>query len=162
MLNFRKARAVDVDEIHQIYLDAANYKRSLGDHSWRDGFSRNGVLSFLSDGNLYAGTVDGQIAVVFSIAWEDEEAWGEASRQALYLRRLAVAKNYRGQGLGNEAVIWASNHARNYRREYLRLDYDANNRGLLNYYEKLGFNKVAEKTFRESRKHTAALLQKPV
>jgi ribosomal protein S18 acetylase RimI-like enzyme len=57
-----------------------------------------------------------------------------------YIDHLAVAENYRGQGLGKELIMWAQN--------YIDLDTNltlivaADNIGAITLYKKLGFNIV--------------------
>jgi ribosomal protein S18 acetylase RimI-like enzyme len=84
------------------------------------------------------------------ILHEDELYWGIQQEKALYIHSLVVREQFEGKGLGNIIINKIAAMAKNLNYPYLRLDAVANNTKLCNYYQKLGFEKVGEKSLSSS------------
>ena len=147
MVKVKRATLEDLHELHKIYTDAAQYKHEFNDSSWRDGFSRNGVRWMIKQGTTYAATEDNKIIGVTALEWQDE-GWGELEKgDAGYIKRLAVAKEQRGNGIGGFILDWALQEVAKNNRKYLRLDCSTQNTSLCNYYETQGFMLVKTVTW---------------
>lgn len=58
---------------------------------------------------------------------------------ALYVHRLVVTRRLAGAGLGGALLDWAAERAHRQGYRWLRLDAWRTNKGLLNYYRRLGW-----------------------
>ncbi|WP_255362851.1 GNAT family N-acetyltransferase [Tenacibaculum sp. MAR_2009_124] len=76
---------------------------------------------------------------------EDLLYWGKQSQKAKYIHSLVIKETYNGKGLGAYIIKEIEAKARASKFEFLRLDADAKNVGLCNYYERIGFKKVGIK-----------------
>jgi len=76
---------------------------------------------------------------------EDILYWGKQACKAKYIHSLVVKEKYNGKGLGTKIIKEIENKAKEDNCIYLRLDADAKNQKLCNYYEKIGFKKVGTK-----------------
>lgn len=80
------------------------------------------------------------------ILHEDKMYWGIQHEKALYIHSLVVREQFEGKGLGNIIINKVAEKAKSLNYPYLRLDAVAKNTKLCNYYKKLGFKKVGEKS----------------
>lgn len=62
-----------------------------------------------------------------------------ASFRLAYVHRIAVRRQFAGQGVSTGMLEWAVNHAAALGRSYLRLDCEADRRELRSIYERFGF-----------------------
>ncbi|MDG1841758.1 MAG: GNAT family N-acetyltransferase [Crocinitomicaceae bacterium] len=70
--------------------------------------------------------------------------WGEKKDNALYIHSLIVKEKFSGLGIGKQVINTIEKESINH--DYLRLDCDAKNSKLCNYYINQGFVKVGKKT----------------
>jgi len=98
------------------------------------------------------------IAGTVGLDWNDDIWEDDSENNACYIHRLAVAKEYHGQNLGEEILNWAQEKAEQKGRKYLRLDVNINNKKLRRYYENQGFKLSGTKYFPDYN-YTAALYQ---
>jgi GNAT superfamily N-acetyltransferase len=71
----------------------------------------------------------------FYIEWDHEAIWGEQFHtDAGYVHRLAVSRQYKGQGIGAQLLAAAEDHIRGRGKSWLRLDCMADNPSLNRYY----------------------------
>jgi ribosomal protein S18 acetylase RimI-like enzyme len=71
----------------------------------------------------------------FNIQWDYEAIWGEQFHtDAGYVHRLAVSRQYKGQGIGARLLEAAEAHIRGRGKAWLRLDCMADNPSLNKYY----------------------------
>lgn len=164
-LTFEPAGPENVAEITAILNAALAYKVSKNDFAWgdlKDPFSANEVSENIEEMHMYVVRIGDEAAATFALDWEDAN-WGENRPSAGYIHRLAVADNYRGQGLSAQIVDWAAEQVRAEGREYLRLDCDADNESLCALYEKLGFMRVSiGNEMTEGNTRTTAYFEKTV
>ena len=71
--------------------------------------------------------------------------WGEKNDNARYIHSLVVLEKYEGKGLGAQIIQLIEANAKKENCQFLRLDCDAKNSGLCNYYERLEFVNVGQK-----------------
>ena len=78
-------------------------------------------------------------------AW-DRDLWAEEEpRKAVYLHRLAIAREYAGSGLGSQILEWAIKGIRFADRSVMRLDCMAGIRPLDRFYRGHGFEFLGER-----------------
>ena len=136
--------------------EARELKLSQGDAAWGDeAFTNDEVTNLVNSGNLYVYRVEGNIAASVLLADSDQRMWGEeegGDGTAVYIHRLYVGNDFRGQQVGSEVVDLAAEQARLRGKTKLRLDCLYDNPGLCKQYENMGFGEVR----RFDRPRTAA------
>ena len=105
--------------------------------AWVEEGFKNGEFHFI--------LIDNQIAGMFRLLNEDELYWGIQVYSARYIHSLVVKTIYSGKGIGEQVVLKVVQDCKKLNVDYLRLDCDAQNKGLCNYYEQQGFQKVGQK-----------------
>ena len=89
-------------------------------------------------------SLEADIMGMVRILKKDLLYWGEKKDKALYIHSLVVKEKFSGLGIGKQVINKIEKESKNC--DYLRLDCDAKNPKLCNYYIKQGFVKVGEKT----------------
>ena len=131
--------ADDLGAIMRLYADASALQRSKGMVIWPE-FPSLLVEDELESGLQWKGLIDGDIACVWAVAFQDPIIWGERDVDpSIYLHRIATAPTHRGQGLVGQIVTWAENLCREQGLRFIRLDTVGHNLGLINHYTRHGF-----------------------
>lgn len=142
-LTFRQASREDLQQVVSVLSEAAKWAKSRGIERWwpvpfpedwvRRGFERGEVV-VLELGPRLVGT--------FTLTRDDPIMWGEQPPIAGYVHRIAIRREFAGQGLGRQILDWAAAQVRSWGRSKLRLDCLATNESLVRYYLSQGFREV--------------------
>jgi GNAT superfamily N-acetyltransferase len=103
----------------------------------KEGFD-NGEFNIVEDTN-------GVVAGMFRLSYTDVLYWGENNDVAAYVHSLTVTKEFAGHKLGEFILSYIEQHLKGNNIYTFRLDCNAGNKWLCNYYESQGFVKVGEK-----------------
>jgi GNAT superfamily N-acetyltransferase len=153
----------DLSVVMDIYDEAAQWLHSKGFHYWHH--PQPMWIWDLVEDDIEAGCVflcraltDGRAVGTLRILWADRAMWpedggDEGSGEAGYVHGLAIRPDVRGHGVGAAMLEWAKGHIRAHGRKFIRLDCEASNPALRQYYEKLGFVFRGEMT---NETHTGA------
>jgi len=68
-------------------------------------------------------------------------SWVGGPSEPGYVHGIAIRRRLAGKGLGRELLRWADNRAASSGKKRLRLGCIAGNRGLNEYYERVGFSR---------------------
>lgn len=140
------ATVADVAAVRDIMQQASEFKRSQGDDLWGDKpFTDEEVTGMLDSGNLYVYKVGDIVAASVLLTDADERMWGEeqgGDGTAIYIHKLCVGADFRGQGVGSKVIELASEQAKSKGKTRLRLDCPYDNRPLCEQYEGMGFGEV--------------------
>ncbi|WP_306354163.1 GNAT family N-acetyltransferase [Flavobacterium sp. '19STA2R22 D10 B1'] len=129
----------DIDMLFKIYDGATLYQQQVFHRSWK-GFDRERVLQEIREGKQWKIVVDGQIACVFCIEYNDPFIWGEKDKDpAIYIHRIATNPEFRGRGMVKEIVQWSKGHAIEKEKRFIRMDTGSGNSRLNTYYIGCGF-----------------------
>lgn len=132
----------DIDKIFEFYDLAVAHQKKVFNKHWQ-GFSRDLVQTEIAEKRQYKILVDGQIAAIFAVTFNDPEIWEEKDAQpSIYIHRIVTHANFRGHGFVNHIIVWAKEYARNNQIDFIRMDTWADNEKLLAYYTGCGFNHV--------------------
>lgn len=139
-----------MEAIRDLLAAAGAHARSLGFDQWPTRFSARFVEAGIARGEVFvleAGGAagDGRAIGVCWLLFEDKEFWGPDDGEALYLHRLAVAAEVRGQGQSPRIIDWALAEVRRRGRRWLRLDCLQANLRLRAFYENQGFVHVGDR-----------------
>jgi ribosomal protein S18 acetylase RimI-like enzyme len=83
-----------------------------------------------------------EIVGMVRILKEDLMYWGEMNDTATYIHSLVVDRKFSGKNIGTKVIHEIEKTASKDSIQYLRLDCDASNSKLCNYYESKGFSKI--------------------
>lgn len=142
-LSIRRADPSDAATVMRLLDDATRWLAERGTEQWqrmehrRIGVDRDTVwrtLFVVEDEGATVGTI-----TVDKLADTDFWTHSDLVRSALYVHRMAVARNRSGEGIGSAMLNWACSRALQQGRTTLRLDAWRDNYDLHKYYEKQGF-----------------------
>jgi RimJ/RimL family protein N-acetyltransferase len=102
------------------------------------------VLEGINKGEFYKITENDRIIAMYRLQESDELYWGKQEEDAWYIHSLVVADSHTGQSIGKNILIQLEKEAVSKNIFILRLDCNALNEGLCNYYEKSGFVRVGK------------------
>jgi len=129
----------DLEFIYTLFEDAIVYQVKNGYPDWKD-YSKDSLKEDIRLKRQYKIMINNDIACVFTICLVDKIVWQEREKQdAIYLHRIVVNKNYKGQRLVGHILKFASEFSLKIGRQKIRIDTWANNTTIIKYYESFGF-----------------------
>jgi ribosomal protein S18 acetylase RimI-like enzyme len=140
----RRARPDEIEVVLDVLADAASWLRKRGVEQWPARFERDWVQPAIERGETWLAERYGEVVGSLVVQWDDPLFWAGYPSDAGYLHRLAVRSH--GIGLGARLLRWAEQHAADAGETYLRLDCVASNELLRAYYERAGYERVADVT----------------
>ena len=139
-MNVRRAQQEDAVTVAGLLDEATVWVNDLGFSQWPLPFPRDQLAAAIGRGEVYVvESEDGDGVATVSMLPDDPEYWGDQPPDAFYVHKLAVRRDQAGRGIGAAIVEWANAEAAEAGREFLRLDCLADNPGIRDYYEDLGF-----------------------
>ena len=147
-LQIRLATNAEIKQIIQLLKNAATWLQSEKIDQWSyllSGGEDDEIERAILNKETYVAEFDNNLIGTFTISsvqseW-DLDLWGIQSDSALYLHRLAVSTEYKGNGMGIEMIRWIEAEFSG-RYMYLRLDCVSNNPKLNQFYKDYGFTFV--------------------
>ncbi len=127
-----------------LLAEAAAWLRGRGIEQWPSRFPTNSVRAQIAAGEALLVEELRHPTATLAVAEEDSELWGSDTAPAYYISRLAVARRASGASLGSRIIDWVAGKAAERGRQYVRLATASNNPALRHYYERLGFEHVAD------------------
>jgi ribosomal protein S18 acetylase RimI-like enzyme len=139
-MTFKPSTILDIDEIFQFYDLAVAYQKTKFNKQWH-GFDRDLVAKEISENRQWKVVIDGKVACVFAITFEDKSIWKEKNvDKAVYFHRIVTHPKYRGQHFVEKIVEWGILFAKEKELDFLRMDTWGDNESLIEYYQKCGFD----------------------
>jgi ribosomal protein S18 acetylase RimI-like enzyme len=140
--HIERTSAEDINFVYNLYDEAIQYQEKKGLAAWQ-GFDRSVITEDINHGHHYKLLARDQIALVFSVRYSDEIIWRDLDKgDAIYLHRIAVNPAFKGQKLFAGVLGWATQHAKENKLKFVRMDTWAHNSSLINYYQSFGFHFV--------------------
>lgn len=132
----------DMEHIFGMYDLATAYQKTKFNKHWLP-FDRGMVKEEISMGRQWKIIEDGRIACIFATAYDDPFIWQDKnSDPSVYLHRIVTHPDFRGKKYMNTIIDWATIHAREKEKMFLRMDTWGDNKQLIDYYVKCGFTFV--------------------
>jgi GNAT superfamily N-acetyltransferase len=132
----------DIDEICRLYDIATAYQKERKSVHWPE-FSREMLISEIREKRHWKITEKGIITGIWVSAVSDPQIWEERNGDAaIYIHRIAVNPEFRGNMIGRKIVEWAGKHGTEHGKTFLRLDTAGRNQKLISYYGSCGFRLV--------------------
>jgi ribosomal protein S18 acetylase RimI-like enzyme len=129
----------DIDKIFSLYETARSIQKEKGATLWPH-FDEELIQTEISEKRQWKVVIDNQIACVWATTFDDPQIWGDANEDpALYIHRIATNLAFRGQNMVSEIVKWATENAAFHQKRFIRMDTVGENKGLIDYYQKSGF-----------------------
>lgn len=168
----RRATDGDLDGVLALLAETAGWLNRRGVRQWpADGFPAGRITPLIGEGVLYLldredgpGGRNGEEGPVATLALDghaDPEFWtpGDDPGSALYVHKLAVARDHAGTGLGEALLDWAGLRVLALGKRWLRLDCSKDNPGLQGYYRGQRFAHL--RTVDLPHRASGALFQRP-
>lgn len=134
--------AEDLNTIFEFYDMAVAHQKKVSDKHWQ-GFDAELIKNEISEQRQYKIVVDGKVACVFLVTFNDPQIWQEKDKDAaIYLHRIVTHPDFRGYGFVNIITTRAKAYAKNHQLKFVRLDTWADNQKLFTHYTSCGFNHV--------------------
>ena len=129
----------DIDTIFGLYDDAVAFQKTVFYKQWQ-GFDRLLVEKEVSENRQWKIVVDGSVACIFAITFNDPLIWKEKDQDpAIYIHRIVTNPKFRGGAYVKEIVKWAKQYARSIDKKFVRMDTWSDNEKLREYYTSCGF-----------------------
>lgn len=132
----------DLTSIFELYDQAIEYQKKVFDKHWQ-GFDKDLVATEIAENRQWKILVDGQIACIFAITFNDAAIWGEKDQQpSIYIHRIVTNPLFRGGFYVKHIVEWAKKYAKSQDKRFVRMDTWGDNQKLIDYYTQCGFTFV--------------------
>jgi ribosomal protein S18 acetylase RimI-like enzyme len=143
----RRATAADADAAFAIVRECSEWLRDRGSKQWQFYLDAVGEKNFRDhidgfDGaEVYLAFRDPRLIGTFCIEWDERDAWGERGSDGLagYIYTLSVARDLRGQHLGEQLLREAETIIATRGKMFARLDCWIKSPRLTEYYTSLGY-----------------------
>ncbi len=164
--NIEQTNLHDLPMIFHLFDEAILFQRNnkfIGWESYDEEYLKGDVLN----GLLYKVVQDEVITGIFSVCYSDALIWREKEKgDAIYLHRIVLNRNFKSEKLFTRVLAWATSHARETNRKFIRMDTWADNVKIIDYYKSYGFEFVENYTTADTealpvqhRNLTVALLE---
>lgn len=139
-LQIHNSNINDLDEIFRLYRIATDFQKTKSAVQWPE-FDRTLIATEISGNRQWKIVVDETIACVWATTFTDPDIWEEKNEDpSVYIHRIATNPDFRGQNLVRQIVEWAKHYAKENKKQFVRMDTVGDNRGLIEYYSKCGFD----------------------
>jgi ribosomal protein S18 acetylase RimI-like enzyme len=136
----------DLPTIFEFYDHAVALQKKVSDKHWK-GFDLDLVKKEIAEQRQYKILLDGKVACVFVVTFNDPQIWKEKSNDpAIYIHRIVTHPDFRGYGFVQNITDWAMEFARTNKLQFVRMDTWADNEKLVGYYKKFGFKEAGQIT----------------
>ncbi|WP_211240558.1 GNAT family N-acetyltransferase [Adhaeribacter aquaticus] len=128
-----------MSEILRLYEIARSFQKTKGVVLWPE-FDKTQIETDIFERRQWKIVIDNQVACIWSTTFHDPQIWEERNKDpSVYIHRIATNPIFRGQNLVCQIVSWSRNYAEENDKKFIRMDTVGENRGLINYYQKCGF-----------------------
>jgi len=141
MDNFKIANTTraDFNEILWLFEQAMALQGKNGYKVW-NGIDKIALEKDIENGLQYKIVRDTDILCIFSIQHNDPFIWRDRDQNdAIYLHRIVVNPNFKGQRQFEKVLNWAKQFARQKNLKFVRMDTWADNEKIIDYYKSFGF-----------------------
>lgn len=141
MIRILSATPADTVAVSAILTEAAQWLAQTGQVMWRDSeLLPERIAADVAEGLFFLAECDGVPAGTVKFQLEDPLFWpDQPTGEAAYVHRLAVRRQFAGNGIAQSLLDWGARRTRSLNRCYLRLDCEASRPKLRAIYERFGF-----------------------
>jgi GNAT superfamily N-acetyltransferase len=156
-ITFRKAIAADAPGIWEILQDAILRRKADGSQQWQDGYPNPQVVQKDLDNDAgYVLVINDALAAYVALYINDEPAYQNIEGTWLndsdfvVFHRMAIAKNFIGQGLAENLFRHIEDFAKVKGISSIKADTNFDNGAMLHLFQKTGYVYCGEVYFRGS------------
>ncbi|MFD8083832.1 GNAT family N-acetyltransferase [Kitasatospora sp. NPDC059722] len=163
VLEMRVATPGELFQVEGLLVGAGEWLASLGSDQWQFPPRRTRLLESMERGECFLAFRDGLPVGTLTVDGQaDPEFWhaDDEPETALYVHRMAVAREVAGQAIGARMLDWAADRAAAAGKTRLRLDAWKTNPALHRYYQGQGFTLV--RTVDLPHRQSGALFEREV
>jgi GNAT superfamily N-acetyltransferase len=158
----RVAKPTDLGQVLDLLNAASHWIKSQGGDQWGAGFGADRIGPMVARGEVFLVYEDDvPIATCAASPNGDTDFWTpeELAEPALYISKIAIARDQAGSGLGAMLFRWFGDRA--YRRgaHWVRVDVWRTNADLRDYYLRTGWTYL--RTVERAHRRSGALFQRP-
>jgi ribosomal protein S18 acetylase RimI-like enzyme len=129
----------DLDIVYRLFDRSVDYQTRNGYPDWKH-YDRDAIIADIHSKSQYKVVIGSEIAILFSVRYTDSIIWREYDRgDALYLHRIVVNPDFKGQKLFGDILTWSLAHCKERSLRHIRMDTWASNDQLIKYYQGFGF-----------------------
>jgi ribosomal protein S18 acetylase RimI-like enzyme len=146
-LTISRAGSADYDIVMPILREAADWLTGRGNPQWQHWYMDIGedlLRERLQHHEVYLFRLDDIPVGTLTIQWSDPDVWGERGVDGLagYIHGISIARSVGGNRVGQRMLEWAVELIAARGRRFARLDAQASNVRLCDYYKQLGFREL--------------------
>lgn len=140
-MTIKNVTASDIEKIFAFYKIASNYQREKKTVIvWPD-FDREMVINEIAENRQFKLLVNNEVVCIWAITFSDEQIWEDSNTDsAIYIHRIAVNPNFRGNNYIATITKWAREYALKKEVQFIRLDTLGENKNLITHYKNAGFH----------------------
>jgi ribosomal protein S18 acetylase RimI-like enzyme len=140
-MTIKNVAPLDIDKIFTLYKIASNYQKEKKTVIvWPD-FNRAMVEVEIAENRQFKLLINDEVACVWAVTFSDEQIWENSKKDsAVYIHRIAVHPNFRGNNYIDKIVTWAKEFGLEKDLQFIRLDTLGKNLGLIKHYKNAGFD----------------------
>ena len=140
-MTIKNVTASDIEKIFELYKIASNYQREKKTVIvWPD-FDREMVINEIAENRQFKLLVNNEVVCIWAITFSDEQIWEDSNTDsAIYIHRIAVNPNFRGNNYIATITNWAKEYALKKEIQFIRLDTLGENKNLITHYKNAGFH----------------------
>ena len=137
----KNVTTLDIEEVFALYKIAANYQKEKNTVIvWPD-FNKEMVAIEIAENRQFKLLVNNEVVCIWAITFSDAQIWEDRNKDnALYIHRIAVNPNFRGNNYVDTIVAWSKEFAIEKGIQFIRLDTLGENTKLIEHYKNAGFN----------------------
>jgi ribosomal protein S18 acetylase RimI-like enzyme len=140
----------DLEKIFELFEHSINYQEKNGYPVWRN-YDKNAIVRDIENNNQYKIIIDSKTAIVFSVRYDDKVIWRDLDKgDSIYLHRIVVNPEFKGQKLFREILKWVINHSKQNGLSSIRMDTWTANPTIIEYYKSFGFTFIENFTTPDS------------
>jgi len=133
-----------------LFEQSISYQEKKGYPVWRN-YDRNAIIKDIENKNQYKVVINSKTAIVFSVCYADKIIWRDFDKEdSIYLHRIVVNPELKGQKLFGKILDWAISHCRQKGLNSIRMDTWAANPTIIEYYKTFGFTIIENYTTPDS------------
>ena len=140
-MTIKNVTASDIEKIFALYKIASNYQREKKTVIvWPD-FDREMVVNEIAENRQFKLIVNNEVVCIWAITFSDKQIWEDSNTDsAIYIHRIAVNPNFRGNNYIATITNWAKEYALKKEIQFIRLDTLGENKNLITHYKNAGFH----------------------
>ncbi len=149
-MNIQNSTSEDIPEIFRLYTRATDFQKTKFPENHWPKFKSEMIAKEVAENRQYKLVIQTEIACVWAIAFSDPQIWEDTDEPSIYIHRIATNPDFRGHNFVKIIVDWATALAEKQHKQFIRMDTCGNNQGLINHYQKCGFNFLGVKQLKNT------------